>query len=50
MQAFKRYLIGIFFFIILAVLMLLGTYGVEKMGNGLLKETGAVMQPRGEKL
>jgi hypothetical protein len=46
----KRYGIALFFLLFVSLLMLLGTIGVEKLGEKMFENTGVEMKPRGERL
>jgi len=47
---FKRYLIALFFLILVIALMLVGTLGVKMFGDAMLEDTNTQMVPRGEKI
>jgi hypothetical protein len=46
----QRYTMALFFLIIVIVLMMAATLGVEKFGNTLLHNTDVTMKPHGEKI
>ena len=44
----KRYSMALIFLLVVVALMLLGTFGVMSFANGMVKEMGIEMKPRGE--
>lgn len=50
LAVFKRYSIALFFLLLVAGLMILGTMGVKQFGDKMLESTDTQMKPRGEKV
>lgn len=46
----KRYSVAIGFLLLMALLMILGTWGVTLFGEKMFEESGVEMHPRGENL
>lgn len=49
-ERLKRYGVAIFLLLFVTLLMMLGTYGVTKIGEKMFEDTGVDMKPRGENL
>jgi len=46
----KRYSMAISFLVLVAILMILGTWGVTLFGEKMFEDSGIQMHPRGESL
>lgn len=49
-EILKRYSMALIFLFLVIFLMIIGTMGVTKFGNEMIKDTGLEMKPRGESL
>ncbi len=49
-EILKRYAVAFSILLILALLMLLGTFGVTKFGESLFDKAGIEMKPEGENI
>lgn len=50
LEILKRYSMALFFLLIVAFLMLMGTLGVESFGKMMMKDMDIQMKPRGERV
>ncbi len=50
LEILKRYSMALFFLLIVAFLMLIGTLGVKSFGDMMFKDMDVQMKPRGERV
>ncbi|MCX6051647.1 MAG: hypothetical protein NTZ60_03955 [Campylobacterales bacterium] len=50
LEILKRYSMALFFLLIIAFLMLIGTLGVKSFGDMMMKDMDVEMKPRGERI
>ncbi|MFA6195567.1 MAG: hypothetical protein WC656_02840 [Sulfurimonas sp.] len=50
LEILKRYSMALFFLLIVAFLMLVGTLGVKSFGDMMFKDMDVQMKPRGEQV
>lgn len=50
LEILKRYSMALFFLLIIAFLMLIGTLGVKSFGDMMMKDMDVQMKPRGERV
>lgn len=46
----KRYALALFFLFVVAILMLLGTFGVKKFEDKMFRDANITIKPQGERI